>query len=155
VNHVIGIYTEKKLNKIGVRMGKGAIIHCSDSPHGRGTTAKDIDRWHREPPRGWSKIGYHFIILEDGTIEKGRELNEKGAHALGYNHFIGICLIGIDKFTMEQYESLTNLLVKLVNDKEIVVDNILGHCDVNDNKTCPNFDISLIAQVVDYRTSSH
>ena len=55
--------------------------------------AKTIDAWHRF--KGWAGIGYHFVILRDGTIEHGRNLKMIGAHALGKNgDSIGVCLIG-------------------------------------------------------------
>lgn len=86
------------------------VIHQSDSRFGNRNL---IDQWHKE--RGWSMVGYHFIILNgllnpktrfvslDGSIEIGRQLDtdgvmtahEQGSHALGYNgHSIGICIIG-------------------------------------------------------------
>ena len=69
------------------------IIHCSATPKGVEYSASDIDKWHRQ--RGYSKIGYHYVIKLDGKIEKGREENEMGAHCLGENLYsIGICYIG-------------------------------------------------------------
>lgn len=69
------------------------IIHCSATAEGKDFRAKDIDRWHRQ--RGFSKIGYHYVIDLDGKIEAGRELDEVGAHCKGHNaHSIGICYIG-------------------------------------------------------------
>ena len=52
----------RKINQI--------IIHCSATPEGRNDTSKDIRRWHLA--RGFKDIGYHYIILLDGTIELGR-----------------------------------------------------------------------------------
>ena len=58
-----------------------------------GHRCRDIDRWHRE--RGWLKIGYHYVIKRDGTVETGRELEEVGAHAKGHNAIsVGICMVG-------------------------------------------------------------
>lgn len=82
-----------------------AVIHHTDS---HDVSAKEIDRWHKE--RGWDGIGYHFIIRKDGSIEKGRSLNKKGAHAKGRNHYVGIALTGRDEFTNEQKKSLQNLI---------------------------------------------
>jgi N-acetylmuramoyl-L-alanine amidase len=121
-------------------MHEGIVIHCSDSPQGRGDNAETIDRWHKE--RGWSGIGYHFVILEDGTIEAGRDIDKQGAHAKGYNHYIGICLIGIDKFTDKQFESLKALVSGLMENYDIMPNKVLGHYQVDKHgKTCPNFDI--------------
>ena len=35
--------------------------------------AKIIDKWHKE--RGWSGIGYHYVIKRDGQIELGRPID--------------------------------------------------------------------------------
>lgn len=115
----------------------GIVIHCSDSPQGRGDNASVIDRWHKE--RGWSGIGYHYVILEDGTVEKGRNLGKSGAHTKGYNHYVGICLIGQGSYTEEQYKSLSSLIKDLVLMFDISEENIFGHNKVAP-KACPMFD---------------
>ena len=69
------------------------IIHCSATKEGLNFNANDIDRWHKQ--RGFKRIGYHFVILNDGTIQQGRELASIGAHCTNHNaHSIGICYIG-------------------------------------------------------------
>lgn len=69
------------------------IIHCSDSPEGRNDKAEDIRKWHKQ--RGFSDIGYHYVIDLDGTVEKGRPIEQAGAHCTGHNrNSIGICYIG-------------------------------------------------------------
>lgn len=111
-----------------------AVIHCSDSPQGRGDTAETIHRWHLE--RGWSLIGYHYVILEDGTLEHGRPEFMSGAHARGHNDSLGICLIGTDTFTPAQFITLE----KLIKDKRFKADEVVGHYKVS-VKSCPNFDV--------------
>ncbi len=118
----------------------GIIIHCSDSPHGRGDDASTIDRWHRE--RGFNGIGYHFVILEDGTIQRGRDITKYGAHTKGYNGYFGICLIGEDYFTPEQLLSLSILTKGLQEEYSIDSSDILGHNEVS-SKTCPNMNIQI------------
>ena len=128
---------------------KYIVIHCSQTrPSQSYVDARTIDRWHRE--RGWLKIGYGGVILRDGAYEQGREDNEVQAHVKGYNHTsFGLCLVGgakeedwkvgEDNFTAEQWESLKvqlTRLVKLYPDARIV-----GHYDLDKNKTCPNFDV--------------
>ena len=73
------------------------ILHCTATKEGIDFNATDIDRWHKE--RGFKKIGYHYVIRLDGTIEEGRPLEEMGAHATGHNaHSIGIVYVGgLDK----------------------------------------------------------
>lgn len=114
------------------------IIHCSASPPGRGDSAETIHAWHLA--RGWSGIGYHWIILENGTLQAGRPEYWIGAHLKNYNaHSIGVCLIGDDEFTEEQYSKLK----KLVKRKQIEYPgiDILGHYQLTTGKTCPNFDV--------------
>jgi len=84
---------------------KKAVIHHTAS---HDVSAREIDRWHKE--RGWDGIGYHFVIRANGSIENGRSLNKKGAHAKGRNEWVGIVLTGYDSFTVAQTESLTRLL---------------------------------------------
>ena len=35
--------------------------------------------WHLD--RGWSDIGYHYLIDRDGTVTEGRPIEKSGAHA--------------------------------------------------------------------------
>lgn len=39
-------------------------------------------------------IAYQYVILPNGTIQSGRPENCEGAHTLGHNDTLGICLIG-------------------------------------------------------------
>lgn len=115
------------------------IIHCSATPNDRLVTTKEIRTWHIA--RGWSDIGYHFIIHRGGNISHGRPCNVAGAHCKGFNdNSIGTCLIGTDKFTSAQMESLIELdrMLKHVYNKEITTH---GHNEFTDQKTCPNFDV--------------
>lgn len=69
------------------------IVHCSATPEGRDVTAADINKMHIA--RGFKKIGYHYVVRLDGTVEKGRNENEIGAHVKGYNaNSIGVCYAG-------------------------------------------------------------
>lgn len=117
----------------------GITIHCSDSPQGRGDDINAIRRWHKE--RGFKDVGYHYVILENGTIQQGRTEDTLGAHAKGHNNTIGICLIGIDSFTDEQFKALTGLCLELKTKYKFKNDVIKGHCELDKGKTCPNFDV--------------
>ncbi len=69
------------------------IVHCSATQEGRDLDAAEINRWHLK--RGWNGIGYHYVVLLDGTIEYGRSIYKQGAHVKGENEgSIGICYIG-------------------------------------------------------------
>jgi len=67
------------------------VLHHSASPD---VPAAEIHAWHLV--RGWAGIGYHFVIREKGSIERGRPMEAIGAHAgPGVNGYsIGICLCG-------------------------------------------------------------
>ena len=55
--------------------------------------ARTVHAWHLG--RGFSGIGYHFLVRKNGTIERGRAENLVGAHAAGNNsNSIGICFEG-------------------------------------------------------------
>lgn len=80
-----------------MRLINKIIVHCSATREGCNFTASDINRWHKE--RGFAQIGYHYVVLLDGTVQKGRPENLSGAHCVNYNsRSIGICYIGgLDK----------------------------------------------------------
>lgn len=121
------------------------IIHCADTPEGRDVRADEIRRWHKNE-RGWSDIGYHYVIDLDGTIEAGRDVETAGAHCTGHNaKSIGICYVGgcdaqmqpKDTRTEEQKASLL-LLLKYLRQRYPKA-KIYGHRDFA-QKACPSFD---------------
>ena len=128
------------------------IVHCSDTPEGRNNTIDDIRLWHTLPVkkggRGWSDIGYHYVIHLDGSVHTGRSVNIKGAHCAGHNeHSLGICYVGgrtkdmkqtKDTRTPEQKAALIKLL-KQLKDKYPAA-RIYGHHDFDKTKDCPCFD---------------
>jgi len=67
-------------------------------------TANYIDDYHVDAQlikqmhvaRGWSTIGYHYIIKRDGSIQRGRNPNQTGAHAKSSHnpYSIGISFVG-------------------------------------------------------------
>lgn len=121
---------------------KYLVVHCSDSPNephdGRLDTAEDIHLWHKQ--RGWSGIGYHFVIREDAVLERGRPTYWKGAHVSGHNHeSLGIMLFGIDKFSDGQLDLLRELLEEL--SPKFPNAEIVGHYELDPRKTCPNFNV--------------
>lgn len=120
------------------------IIHCSATKEGKAFNVADITRWHKE--RGFNTIGYHWVVLLDGTIQQGRAEMVMGAHCKGYNaNSIGICYIGgldengksKDSRTPEQKKSLLELLKRLKKDYPNAT--IHGHREFA-NKDCPCFD---------------
>ena len=120
------------------------IVHCSATPEGRDVSAATIDDWHKQ--RGWSGIGYHYVVGLDGKIEYGRSVYSTGAHVKGHNTgSIGLCYIGgldavsktaKDTRTPEQKESLLDLIKTL---KRLHPDaTVHGHNEFS-SKSCPCF----------------
>lgn len=133
------------------------IIHCTDTwPDWWATRATSIKvaevrRWHMTPPpagRGWSDIGYHFLIDRDGTLAFGRPLQRVGSHVMGHNTgTIGISLFGghgssaddrfADHFTPAQRAELRALIADLRRQYPAIT-KLSGHNDYA-AKACPGF----------------
>jgi hypothetical protein len=143
-----------------VRNVKKIFLHCSASPWGN---ALVFEKWHLA--RGWSGIGYHFVVLNgrsfedveywpflDGAVQPGRaldddpifEANEVGAHVAGRNlESIGICMVGKKEFTRNQLQATKELILYLVKHFNLRISDVLGHYeDPNTWKTCPNVPVS-------------
>jgi N-acetylmuramoyl-L-alanine amidase len=121
------------------------IIHATATPEGRHHTAADIDRWHKQ--RGWSGIGYHYVIRLDGTTETGRPLERVGAHVAGHNSdSIGIAYVGGCDAAMKPKDTRTDAqkaaLITLLKDlrRRWPKAVIIGHRELDRNKACPCFD---------------
>lgn len=121
------------------------IIHCSATPEGRHVTVKEIDRWHRD--RGFSGIGYHWVVYLDGTVHKGRPEAINGAHTVGQNaKSIGICYIGGVDQKLKAKDTRT--LAQKIALRELVKDlqsrypgaTVHGHNEFA-AKDCPSFDV--------------
>ncbi len=122
------------------------IIHCTATIAGREVTVDDIRRWHRA--RGFSDIGYHYLITLDGRICPGRPEAAYGAHCLGHNaHSIGVCYVGgldsdglpCDTRTPAQRNAIRQL-VRLLKER-FPAASVHGHNEYA-RKACPCFDVS-------------
>ena len=121
------------------------IIHCTATPEGRECSVEDIRRWHKA--RGFTDIGYHYVIHLDGRVENGRDVDIAGAHCTGHNtHSIGVVYVGgcakdgktpKDTRTEAQKSAIANLLIDLR--KLYPRATIHGHRDFAP-KACPSFD---------------
>lgn len=127
----------RQINKI--------IIHCTATPEGRHHTVADIDAWHKQ--RGFTSVGYHYIIYLDGSVHAGRPVERIGAHTSGHNaSSIGVCYVGgvdvkgepKDTRTPAQRQALRNL----INELKIKYPgaSVYGHRDFAP-KACPCFDV--------------
>ena len=116
------------------------VIHHAGFPSDLDTSAREIHNLHLS--RGWSGVGYHYIIRKDGTIERGRPRDAVGAHCYHDNeHTVGINLAGnfdIARPTPAQVIAGQRLLAELCRIYGINPERwtILGHRDLI-KTSCP------------------
>ena len=124
------------------------IIHHSASP--RNITTSQIRHWHVKG-RGWSDIGYNYVIEAEGEVVIGRPLSLVGAHCKGHNHnSIGVCVVGDNtkskhQWSMKQIASLQDLIFGL----KLVFPGVevKGHRDIAAT-LCPGVDVRQLLQEV-------
>lgn len=134
------------------------VVHVTATPPSADIGVKEVRVMHKA--RGFSDIGYHFVIRRDGRVEKGRPENEVGAHVAGWNSTsIGVSMVGgvdarnkpEDNATPAQKLALADLLTKLM--KRFPQAKVCGHRDLSPDgdrdgviergewiKECPCFD---------------
>ena len=121
------------------------MLHCSATVEGKDYSVDTIRKWHVEG-RGWSDIGYHYVIHLDGSVSQGRPLDRPGAHTKGHNKdSVGICYIGgldedknpKDTMTPEQNAAFRMLVqsIRILFGEDITIH---GHNEFA-NKACPSF----------------
>lgn len=120
------------------------ILHYTETPEYMDVSIEDVRKWHKE--RGFTDVGYHFLVRLDGSIELGRDIKIVGAHTSGANgDSIGIAYVGglmnnvqCDTRNLKQRVSLDVLIGYL---RRVYGDhlNVLGHNDFS-GKVCPGFD---------------
>ena len=112
-------------------------------------SSSTIDVHHKG--HGWLGFGYHGLVRQDGSAEKGRPLNKQGVHTSGYNHnSVAFCITGnydIDdpKDRPEQFETVIKI-VSLVR-KIFPEIQVIGHND-KQRTICPgdNFPLDEIRE---------
>lgn len=137
--------------------------------HWAAASSPDVDvntirGWHVKGNK-WRDIGYHRVILHPShsrfaknpaelwsdLVKQGRpldddlylEANEKGAHALGYNHnSVGICVVAGPNLPVTdlQIEAIRETALILSQRFQVKTKNIICHRDVNATQ-CPGLDI--------------
>lgn len=137
------------------------IVHCTATPEGEDYSIDSIDNSHKarnfsyyiDPDTKQKRyIGYHYIILRDGTIVRCRPENVRGCHTINHNSdsigisYIGGCpprsvknwnMQGKDTRTDAQKTSILTLLKELKGRYKKA--GIYGHRDFA-AKACPSFD---------------
>jgi len=143
------------------------VIHCTASRNGKPKSMDSIRREHQV--RGFSDVGYHYVIQTNGTVMVGRSEDVIGAHAAVKGHAynqnsIGICMVGglledgsatgnSGRFSAAQWESLRIAVLDLL--ERYPGSRVVGHRDLSPDldgdgqiephewiKLCPTFDVS-------------
>jgi len=112
----------REINRIAIHHSAGPITQ----------TVEQIRDWHVNG-RGWSDVGYHYLIDYEGQIHEGRPVEKVGAHVKGWNKdSIGICLIGNFEehpVAADQWFALEELLSHLMDLYDLDKDDVAGHKD--------------------------
>ena len=136
----------------------GIVIHHTGVIPGESTaprSERDIDEYHRA--RGFEilcfhrvyHVAYHYLIMPDGRVKPGRPERCEGAHAKGYNSYLGISVVGDfssednpsgkkgpTRPTAKQIASLIQLCRRLKDRYNIPLQHIVRHSDISSTR-CP------------------
>lgn len=85
-----------------------------------------------------------YVAADDGRVETGRPLYEKGAHVAGANFdSIGVCLVGkAGLYTVAQVRAAVHLVRSLIQTHGLSWSAVFGHYQhPGAGKTCPDFQI--------------
>ena len=122
------------------------VIHCSATKPSMDIGLTEIKHWHVNE-RGWRDVGYHYVIKRNGEVELGRNIEDTGAHARGYNSkSVGICMVGgmaednsiEDNFTDKQWTALLDLTKQTLENYPDA--KVIGHNEIS-KKDCPCFNV--------------
>ena len=150
-----GVVGAKTWAALGVTQSKRKIdqiiLHCTATPEGEEFSNEQIR--HSHLARGFSDIGYHYVIGLNGEIRPGRSESIAGAHCTGHNtRSIGVSLVGgcpgrnvpdwnkksKDTRTPAQRAALEKLVKELL--KRYPGATVHGHNEFA-NKACPSFNV--------------
>ena len=127
------------------------ILHCTATPEGEDYTVAQIRQAHLA--RGFSDIGYHYLIGRDGKVYAGRPEAIAGAHCKNHNtRSIGVSYVGgcparttpgwkkkgKDTRTPAQEAALVKLVKELCG--RYPGATVHGHNEFA-NKACPSFNV--------------
>ena len=123
---------------------QGIIVHHSATTDQDVLDFPAVVRYHVEV-NGWSDIGYHAVVerTKRGVVcIYGRPLDQYGAHAKGFNDYLGLCFIGsYDQLPppgIVVQEALKRVVVPWCRMYRFTASQIRGHRELPGvSKTCP------------------
>ena len=136
----------------------GIVVHHTaiiPSENALPRSERDVDKYHQA--RGFEircsgrvyHAAYHYVILPNGRVQTGRPERCEGAHAQGYNSYLGISVVGDfssednptgkkgpTKPSEKQIASLVKLCRRLKDRYNIPLHHIIRHSDISRTR-CP------------------
>lgn len=132
------------------------VVHATETYSNSNIGSPEIHDIHNK--LGHDGIGYHYVIRKDGTLQRGRPVNQKGDHASvnGHNDLsIGIVLVGGIKaptgqenptqfhsphsFNRAQFTTLERFLASYY--RKFPGGQVFGHNDIDIDELDPYFDV--------------
>jgi N-acetylmuramoyl-L-alanine amidase len=153
-----GTYEAAVMSLFNRILPTGIVIHhTAVIPTGGAPPANtgEVDRYHET--RGFEivceggvyHVAYHYLILPDGRVQVGRPERCEGAHARGYNSYLGISVVGdfssrdnprgskgLLRPSDAQIASLIRLCRELRTRYRIPLQHIVRHSDISSTQ-CP------------------
>lgn len=147
------------------------IVHWTETHTNRNIGSEEINKYHLG--LGIAGIGYHYVIRRDGSIQRGRPVNQDGEHTPDFNaKSIGVVFVGginaptgtensenfisAQSLTRTQINSFDHLCRAFLN--RFDDGYIFGHNDLDEDEFDPGFDVIEYVKsrfdVDDYDTSS-
>lgn len=119
----------------------GIVVHCTETPTPDVLTAIERlqqIRHHHTVNFGFTEIGYHYLVAQDGSLWEGRPPKYVGAHVKGHNeNQLGVAVIGTpNRVTREQRLGLKRLLTGLCERHGLDPSAVTCHWDHRPT-TCP------------------
>ena len=113
------------------------VLHHTTGSYRGARTVRQIQAFHQGPERGWSDVGYNFLIGDDGTVYEGRGWGFVGAHARGENsRSIGVAYVGDGSRPVP--DAAKRAITELLAEAEVRFGSLrqVGHRDVGAT-ACP------------------
>lgn len=123
------------------------IVHCTATPEGLEVSVDTIRGWHIG--QGWKDIGYHWVVLIDGTVAPGRPESQVGSHVAGHNTgTVGVVYVGgvaADGKTPKDTRTPAQKAALIAHVKALIaryptIKKVTGHNQYA-AKACPSFDV--------------
>ena len=129
-------------------------LHCSASEIDltEDQLIREITQWHLK--RGFSDIGYHYVVDKPGNVMRGRSLELTPAAQQGNNTAtVAICAHGL-RFSSNWYESSqADALRDLCSQINLAYSGVIAFWPHNavSNKACPVFDVTKLLELDRWR----